>query len=184
MSTDGLEIALVETIKSEELRDIASDNLEIILDLVLNDGPVKDVPILGTLINIIGAYKNIRDMLFARKIGKFLFELKGCSQPKRKELVLRLGITRGSEKNIGETILMLLERLDDIEKPTIIGRLFVLCAEGSINESILFRLCNTVERTYIGDLLALRKIGSSVGFTEEERGAFISVGLMLPKLKA
>lgn len=182
MSDPRPEVSIVETIRSDSLRDLSADSVEVLLDSLLQDGPVKDVPVIGTVLKSYGVFKSIKERLFLRKLLNFLAELKLCSPDKRKDLVSRLGIDRGSEYKVGETVLLLMERLDDINKPTIIGKLFSACAEGRISENELFRLCSIVERTYIGDLRALRKIHTGEPFTDSERGSYISVGLMIPKL--
>lgn len=182
MNNSNLNSAIIESIRSENIVDIATDNIEVALDMLLSDGPIKDIPVLGNIVKVIGIFKNVSDVLFLKKLTKILIELKSCTQQKRDELIKRLSKFRGSEQKIGETILMIVDRLDDLQKPTIIGKLFLLCAEGKISEAELFRLCNIVERTYFADLLALNKIIIKQSFSNDDMSLYATVGLAIPKL--
>lgn len=179
----SLEISIVDSIASERIKDLAADAAEIAMDSLLKDGIAKDIPIFGTLMKSYAIYTNIKEMLFAKNVYKFLLELKDLSNEKRSAFIEKLREEKKNDERLGHSIIMLMDRADDIEKPKMIGVLFYACAEGRISSHELFRLCNIVENTYIEDLVALKNMGTDQGFNSEQINSYISSGIMVQKLK-
>ena len=56
-----LEESLVASIRRPDLRDVLADVAEIGLDQLLEEGPLRDIPVLGTLLRLRSAWGGVRD---------------------------------------------------------------------------------------------------------------------------
>lgn len=122
---------------------------------VLKEGVLKDIPIFGTLYKIAKAGSNVRDILFARKLAKFLYQLGDIPQETRCRFVKSIRDKSDQCQKVGEGVILLLERSDDMEKPKIIGKLFSNFVLSRIDLETFFRLAQIVDRSHLPDLKLL-----------------------------
>lgn len=151
-----LEIALVNSFSSEKLFELKADALEIFFDSTVESGIFKDIPIFGSLLKLSTIGFNIRDRNFAKKVYNFLFEIKDIPQEKRLSFIRELDEKDDLKQTIGETLLILLEKLDHMEKPKILGRLLKAKIEGYIGLSQFLRLSYVVNKVFVYDLYKLK----------------------------
>ena len=71
----SIEIALINKVTGDHLKDIVAEGAEFTLDHFLVDGFFKEIPFFGTLYKTYKATLSIRESLFAKKVFKFL---SGC----------------------------------------------------------------------------------------------------------
>jgi len=91
MNTNELNRALIETIKSPELESLVTDFSEIAVDQLSDiDGVLKDVPIFGSIIKVIKLGFSIKDIVFLKKLSRFLWHLRDVPHGKRAELTQKL----------------------------------------------------------------------------------------------
>lgn len=147
-------IDLIESLGSKELTDLSKDILEVGLDSILKDGLLKDIPIIGSVINVFNLSKKIKESFEASKILKFLIELDGIPQDKTDQFKEKLENDK-VRNHVGEQILLIISRLNEIDKATYIGKLFKLYIENGITQSDFFRLSNMISDAFLGDFEAL-----------------------------
>jgi len=180
---ETLDISLVNSITSDNLKDITIEGAEIALDLFLEEGVLKQIPFFGTFYKGFKATMGIRESIFAKKVFKFLSELKDIPKEKRVEFVNKLDCDDNYQTKVGEKLIILIEQLDDIEKPKIIGRLL----KSSINEEIEYetflRLSSVVQKSFLPDLLKLKPNGSTTRFSQLTKEHFAMLGLMSIKIE-
>jgi hypothetical protein len=113
MKDAKLGVAIVEGALTPEAQDLAIDLAESELDSFLDEGVLKEIPGIKVIIACKKTWGAIHDRLFLRKVSDFL-----RSTPKfSKEEVDRFVVEhwRGNEaKRLGETLVLLLDRLDDL----------------------------------------------------------------------
>lgn len=63
--------------------------------------------------------------------------------------------SEGKKQEVGETLLIILEKLDHMEKPMIIGKLFKARINGEIDLDKLLRLSSIVNKVFVHDLYKL-----------------------------
>ena len=68
------------------------------------------------LIGVIRAAGSVRDPLLAKKLGRFLFALQSVPLDERQAFHDSL-MDRADRRRVGEALLLLLDRLDDMDKP-------------------------------------------------------------------
>ena len=61
---NGVISSFNDTLLNSKLADVTEDVLETLLDRNINDGLIKDIPIIGTLAGIVQTTQNISNYLF------------------------------------------------------------------------------------------------------------------------
>jgi len=148
------DVSLIETLKNSDLRSISKDLAEVAIDGVLKDGILKDIPVVNTLIATYKAGQSIRDNLFNRKLMRFLSNLSEISTAERTEVIEKLETSPG---DVGEMLLLTLERLDNLDKPKLLAKAFLLLAKNEISVGEFYDLKIIIENVNINDLNEIRK---------------------------
>src|SRR5262245_61944564 len=104
MSSESLDLSLIESIKSSDLKDIAVDLSEIGLDSLLEDGLLKDIPVFGSLVKLYKTGQTIRDALFAKKLLLFLQGISKVSPEQRRATIEKLNASEDFQKQVGENL--------------------------------------------------------------------------------
>ena len=102
------------------------DYAEVFTDSVLKDGILKDIPIVNSIVGVGKIGFAINDYLFLKKILSFLVNIKDVHQSQREKLLLKIENSEKYQKNVGEAILLIINKIDDLEKPKIIGKILPL----------------------------------------------------------
>jgi len=136
--------------------DFAQDFAELAIDGLLIDGILKEIPIISTVRNIWKTTVTINNALLVRKIISFLHEFDKTKLAEREAFLHKLEGDPQYKQKVGESIIALLDRLDDhIEKPIIIAKLFSSYIREEISYSSFLWLATAVERSFIVDLKAM-----------------------------
>ncbi|MES2373425.1 MAG: hypothetical protein V4557_12645 [Bacteroidota bacterium] len=151
-----LEKDLKDSIVSDKLSELAADAAELGLDSLLADGVVKDIPVIGSLYKLAKVAMGIRENIFAKKVLKFLIELKGIPGEERKKFIAGLDSDTHKIHKVGEKIIVILERLDDIDKATIVGRLLRAAIKEYIPYEHFLKLSSIVDKAFFTDLQQLK----------------------------
>ncbi len=146
----------MKSISSGELKDISSDAGEALLDSALDDGTLKDLPLVGWVFKAASVYNKTQDYFFAKKLYKFLFALKDISTEEREAFSKKLAEGE-KEKEVGEKVLFLLGQSDEVDKAEIQGNLFRAYMKDRIDLDGLHRAMIAVNKVYLGDLTHIRK---------------------------
>jgi len=155
---DTLGLSLIETIKSSELPEIGQDITEVALDSLLNDGALKDIPIISTIVGTSKTIRAIRDYFLIRKIWSFLQGIKGIGKKEKSKFIKDMKGDKKHSREVGEKLIMLLDRLDDLSKPEMIAKLFKAHLKNKITLNDFFRFSSIIERVFINDLTGLLKL--------------------------
>ena len=113
--------------------DLLTENAELVLDSILDSGVIEDVSFFGTIAKSIKIGKTIKDQLFETKLERFLIKLSTINPDEIKEFNERMNNDPELHAKVGEKILLLLERMDDIEKANWLARAFKYYMKGTIN---------------------------------------------------
>ncbi|WP_339757999.1 hypothetical protein [uncultured Hoeflea sp.] len=170
--------ALATSITSTETVDALVIVADVGIDAAITSGAFDGVPILGIATGLIRAGRHIKDELFIRKTARFLAGLSGTTHEARQRFVDDLR-ANGKIDEFGETILLILDRIDDSRKPLIIGRLMAAHVEGKITYDQVTRLAAIVNRCYAPDLDYLAKFQPGPqGEMQTIADALFSAGLL------
>jgi hypothetical protein len=176
----NLEIALLDSIASSDLKSLAIGGTEILLDSVLDDGVLKDIPVIGVVARLSSAGIRVREALFAKKLLSFLIPLSDISETERAEYLVKLDRDGGKER-IAQALLLIIERLDDLMKPEILARIVKEAILGNITTDEMLRMAAVVDKILLADLLVM-KSGEGRRLGTQTLSALLSVGCAEIKL--
>lgn len=140
---------------NEEIGRVISDVAEVAIDSELVTGVLKDIPFFGTITGVLKAGRDIRNELFLRKIVRFSNELSLTTPEERIDFSNQFNSEKETER-LGETLMLILDRVDDVEKPKIIGRLMAAAVRNQVPLKKILRSCAIVNRCYMQDLEILK----------------------------
>lgn len=168
---------IFSTVTSKEVAEIVIDFGEMGVDALLDDGLLKDIPILGTVLKSKDVIANVRDRILMKKLGAFLVPIVNISDEDIQEFSERLSDEK--ERNaIGEKILILIERQDNVEKARIIGTVFSEFVKNDITHQELEMLCHAVSQGYLGDIKSLPTfLGPELKVHQNLGPMYVSLGL-------
>lgn len=125
MSDKNYELAksMEETLENGNL-DYLGDLGEIAIDAVLDEGLLRDVPVIGSLVGFTKTIRNVYDYMFAKKLIAFLFKVNECDQKERAEAIQKWSKDSKYRIHVGETLIGMIQRCDDTVKAKWLSMLF------------------------------------------------------------
>lgn len=152
---------------SEEAVACVSDLAEVGLDTILEDGILKEVPILSTAISIYKIGSSIAERHHLKKLVVFLDEInKGIiDESKRIEYQQKFEENKKFRNKELEYILILIERYISYDKPQMLAKLFLAYLDNKVTWMEFAKYAEIIDRLFDGDLhylnvRVLRSIGS------------------------
>ncbi len=173
-----ISIELVNSIASEHLGSTVRDFAEVGLDTILKEGVLRDIPFVNIIHNSYQTYVEIRQQLFIKKIINFWKELPDKSLQERQRFVEWMDRDPQQKSIFAENLLLLIDRADSIEKPSILGRLINHCTLGDISYEDMVRLCFIVDRVYMPDLNYLTSFTDGIQSNPNIAESLKSAGLL------
>jgi hypothetical protein len=143
--------SLVETIVSPELASTVQDLVEVGLDTIINDGVLRDIPIISTIIGTAKAWISVRDKLLLEKLKRFLQGIR-VTEEDRNRFLDEINKNVGYKRKVGESLIMLLDHFDDMTKADMLAKLFTSHLRDDITWDEFRRFAFVIERVFIHDL--------------------------------
>lgn len=167
------------------LRDASFDVLEVGLDSLLEDGLLKDLPIVGLLVGISKTAQNIYDRNLLKQTLIFIKEFNAKTIPRDKLESHRnklLDDPKSAEKELGRVIVLLNANVD-VEKSSLMGRFYKAYVLEQITWECFCELSDVVNRMFISDLGLLYRINDgsikdTMSCAEYRADRLISLGLV------
>ena len=91
-----------------------------------------------------------------KKLVRFLSSLSSVSSKTRDEFKSRMDADNTFRSRIGEKLLLVLDRLDDMGKPELVARAFQAYMEGQIDYDMFQRLVLAIDKSFYSDLMAFK----------------------------
>lgn len=162
--------SVIESACRSEVQDLAIDWAELGLDVFLSEGVLKDAPVISTVVKLCALSRTIRDRIFMRKVWDFL---RGCPRFSAAETdaFIREHLDRAEKVHrLADALVLLLDRLDDLQKPLLLARAFAALVRGKISLEAFQRLAAAIDIGFFQDLhafascrgVALEQIGPVV----------------------
>ncbi|SHH79352.1 hypothetical protein [Winogradskyella jejuensis] len=143
-------------IKDSELPSLSKEFAEVAVDGIMDDGVLRDLPLVGSLIGAVKFGNSINKYLSAKKIYKFLFELHHIPQVQRIKKIDEINDSKKYQSSVGEMIFELLERLESDGKPEIIGKLFAAVITEEIDYRTYLKCAHIIKSMFYYDLEELK----------------------------
>jgi hypothetical protein len=138
-----------------QFTEIAEDMTEVAIDSVMKDGIAKDIPVVGIGTKLLAVGNKIRGEWFLRSVKLFVDALDDVSDEKVAAFLEEMQSDK-YEKKVGITLLVILDRMDDEQKPLLIGRYFAAYLQREISFEVFQRIARIIERIYLPDLKELK----------------------------
>ena len=149
---DALGASLIKTIYDPHLSEMLQDYVEIAIDTVIQDDLLKEIPVIGTAVNLAKMGIAIRDRNFIKKILRFIQEFETITAEEKESLLNKIDEDEKFQERVGETLILLLDRFDHFAKPKMLAQLLRGFLRGEIDFAEFQRLSTAVDRAFMPDL--------------------------------
>lgn len=168
---------LTEILKEGELQKVTSEVIEAVADSDLSDSILKELPIVSTITGMYKAAISIQDKLFTKKLLYFLKELQSVPQEQRLRQVIQIEDSKDYRTKVGEKLLHIIDKCDDLDKAEMSGRMFKAYLEGGITYAGFLICINCIEKVSIPVLRSFIKRDKI--YIEADKGSdYLAAGLM------
>lgn len=140
------------TIKDANIGGIIVDISEISIDSLLDEGVLKDVPVIRTIVALAKTGINIQDKLFLKKIISFINGLGDVPVKKRAEEINKIDDSKKYRIKVGEKLLYILDSCDDYVNSELIAKLFKAFLEEVISYDEFLKSANIIKNIIKSDL--------------------------------
>jgi hypothetical protein len=126
--------------KNRPMVELIANAGETTADLFVSNPALKELPVVDWAFKVIKAFDGFRSWLLARKIEKFLSEpslIKAAEANKMRERVL---FDEDYAQDVGETLLMVLDKVTDFSKPVLLAKSYAAFLDGEIDQYALAML--------------------------------------------
>lgn len=179
---ENLSLALIETIKDSNIKEAFAEVSEASVDFFLDDGMLKEIPIIGTIYKLCNATLSIQDRLFTKKLVTFFQNFKNIPIEERRQVIKKIEGDVKYKTKVGEKLLYIIDKSEDSEKSAIIGKLFRALLESKIDYDDFLKACKCVELIHLNDLKRfVSENWANLDF--EEAGDLVGAGLMKGKFE-
>lgn len=176
-SINNLEIKMVDSVISDKLTELSFDIGESFIDVLMEDGVAQNIPIFGTIYKLGKAGLGIREQYFMKKVYKFLLNIKSIPKKERLEFIKDLENENYGQR-AGETLINLLDRFDNNQKPIFLANLIKARVENKIDIVNFLRLASIIEKAFIPDLKSLHEYKDDKLYCGHESESLKSLGLI------
>lgn len=141
-------------------KDVISDYLEIGIDSLMNEGILKEIPIVNTIVGVLKIGKNVHDRNLLKQTLTFINEFNNnkISHDKLKQYKITIeNNPKRCEEELGR-ILLLLNNFIDKEKSIMLAKIFKVYIEKIINWNEFCEYSEIINRLFIQDINLLNMI--------------------------
>ncbi len=178
--------SLSETLRNSDLQSVSANIVEIVIDSMLDEGVLKSLPIVGSIIGIGKTAITVKDQLFLKKIIAFLSGIRDIPQEKRREMIDLVNESKKEKLKVGEKLIYILDKCDDYVDAKYVAQLFTAFLEGKISYQDFLKGSRIIQNIFVGDLeyflendkSKFQRTTSSEEAPDEEEFPLINVGIL------
>jgi hypothetical protein len=115
----------------------------------------SEIPVLDIASRVYGIVSSIRNDLFLKKIVGFLSGCTARGEAEKSEFEKQLKTDAALRTRVGESLLLILERADHLEKTAILGKVFAGRLREEIDDDLFYRLSTAINNASISALKTL-----------------------------
>ncbi len=167
-NTNELELSLVDTLQESELKSLAVDYAELGIDALLDEGILKEVPIIGTIQKAYSIATSIQNRLYMKKLAEFLVNLADVPKNRRQKQIEKLVGNAKERQRAGENLMLLLDRVNDMSKPAMMARALRAFLLEEIDAPTMWRLLHAIDLVAVTYLPALQSAYKSHAHSEQD----------------
>lgn len=169
--------SLEDFLKKDDLSNLAVSFGEVGIDAILDNGILRDIPILSSILGGINAVGSVRDALFAKKLVSFLSELSDIPVEQRQNMIDLIDNSNGFKVKVGEKLIYIIEKAEDHYTSKIVAIFFAEFLTEKITYDQFLKVSRIINNMFIGDFLDFASESSDpIDFDSEN--TFINTGLV------
>ncbi|MFD2101314.1 hypothetical protein [Flagellimonas iocasae] len=138
---------------NEFLGNIFTDGGELILDSLIDNEVVKEIPVIGSSINIIKGLKSIRDKIYLNKVKTFIEKLGDIDDQQKQKLIKESKKDLNSRVKFGEALYTSIEHSDSMVKVEYLAVAFEAFLSGDIESDDLRLICHSIKACFTDELV-------------------------------
>lgn len=139
--------------------DLVADIGDIALDKKIQDAIIDEIPIFKIVYGLVKIGSTINDFLFKKKLDRFLLGFKESDTSLKQKIEAALP-NRHDRDEMGEKLLMALERFDQITKADALCKLFLARINGITSDHEFQKLTSALGRIDFNDVDILKQFYS------------------------
>lgn len=141
----GLARSIVKSSTSHDLLDKIGETA---LDIALDEGVIRDIPIIGTAISLFKAGDKVKAYLFTKKILSFLEEIEKIPSQQREKFFEKNISSEKEQDKLTDTLLLYIESANNFIVCKLLGRCLKLYINGTISKYYYDMCClSTIRMT-------------------------------------
>jgi hypothetical protein len=149
---DNVGDAILKGICNSESEDLAIELGEFEIGALLDEDVLKEIPIIKSVIACRKTWAAIQDQLFLRKVANFLRACPKFTQVEKENFLDKHLKNPKDAKHLGNTIVLVLDKFDDFDKPAMYTKLFAAHVRVRIDYDNFRRLGAAINSAFVGDL--------------------------------
>lgn len=149
---NNFENSFSETIKNSDLQNVIEGLTETFLDSMLNEGLLKDLPIISSIVGLSKTALSVKNKLFLKKIIFFLTEINHISAEERKLMIDSVNESKKQNVKVGDKLIYILDKCDDYIDAKYIAQFFCAFLEKKISYDEFLRGSRIIQNIFNGDL--------------------------------
>lgn len=171
---DELTSELKKNVAESELKDL----VEFGIDQMIQEGALKDLPIIGSLVGLHKAGMAIQDYLFTKKLLNFLSMVDG-SATDRAEVIDQINNSKKFRIKVGEKLIYVLDSCQDHLNAELVGWLFNALMQKEIDYAEFQECSNVLARVPFSTFKLFMETQNDGGNPQDSEGLF-EYGLYIP----
>ena len=170
-------------VNTVSIKDQVADVFEALIDSQIENEFIKSIPVLGWAVKAVGAVEKIKTNFLVNKILLFLKGISNISEEELMQFEIKFLSNKKNVDKFYQALLISIDRIDHLDKSTIVSSLFKSLIHNKINETFFLRSVNIVENIYIDDLKEYLTGKQAFTYTEVHEKAninqaYLSFGLL------
>jgi hypothetical protein len=137
------------------IHGVLNDKVEDVFIELLDKEVLKEVPFLKFIFAVRKTWTSIGDRLFLQKVEGFIRATPKFSQAERESFAREHLSDAKKAQKLGDAIVLILHRLDDLGKPKMLAMAFAAFVRGRIDLETFRRLATAIDIAFISDLQTL-----------------------------
>jgi hypothetical protein len=134
------------------IADFLANLAEVGTDLIVENEALKELPVVEWGIKLLKAVDGVRSVFFARKIEKFIKEPTLIAAAEARKESGKVFADDEYAHEIGETLLMVLDKVTDLQKPVLLAKVYAAFLNEHIKLDMLRMLTHMIDISSILDL--------------------------------
>jgi hypothetical protein len=178
MKKDNINEAFRHTLLDDSFKNISIDYFELGFDSFIKNDIIREIPIIKSLYSFYKTVKSLQAFYLSKKVIRFLFKIKDVKKDEIERALKKIDEDKSYKKDIGENLILLLDRFETVQKADLLGKSFKMFLKGQLTYEEFSRIGYIIDKSFIEDLYKLPLIQRSINVELISKENLFSIGLL------